>query len=38
LVGFSDLGQIESACVAADSGPLPTSLVARIDASHGARD
>jgi L-galactose dehydrogenase/L-glyceraldehyde 3-phosphate reductase len=38
LVGFSDIGQIESACVAAESGPLPISLRVRIEAMHGVRD
>jgi L-galactose dehydrogenase/L-glyceraldehyde 3-phosphate reductase len=38
LVGFSDIGQIEAACDAAASGPLPTLIRARIDSMHGKGD
>jgi L-galactose dehydrogenase/L-glyceraldehyde 3-phosphate reductase len=37
LVGFSDIAQIEAACVAAAAGPLPTEILARIEALHSRR-
>jgi aryl-alcohol dehydrogenase-like predicted oxidoreductase len=38
LVGFSDQRQIEAACIAAESGALPTALRARIDDAMNAGD
>ena len=37
LVGFSDMAQIEAATVAAAAGPLPTEVLARIEAVHSSR-
>ena len=36
LVGFSDIAQIEAASAAAAVGPLPTDILARIEAVHSA--
>jgi aryl-alcohol dehydrogenase-like predicted oxidoreductase len=35
LVGFSDVGQIEAACAAAEAGALPTSILGRAQAIKG---
>ena len=35
LVGFSEIGQIEAACAAADAGKLPTDILARAHAVRG---
>jgi aryl-alcohol dehydrogenase-like predicted oxidoreductase len=35
LVGFSDVGQVEAACAAAEAGGLPTDILARAQAIEG---